>query len=302
MKLLCWWRQRALARAAVGADALSGSLPLQEHLQRCPACQQFWQELRHLSAELGGLAEPLYVTEGFTDAIRHRIAATPVSQKSTPVVSVSLALTAACVLFGLIYWNNRTAQESAAPCRVAANQPSGTVPNAMLPRGKVSRSKSSNRKSSPKSSERTNPAVVPAALPKRNLPQPYWLLRNERARIARRYRKHHRDLIASHPKPRSHGAVKQVARVSALPKWVQWTRWGAYYESHGDYQRAAAAYGTAYAERPEPDLALAAGSAAENAGDVAEALSYYCRVLNQSSEKQQPQKGKETWTLENDTV
>lgn len=84
---------------------------------------------------------------------------------------------------------------------------------------------------------------------------------------------------------------------------VAWTRWGAYYEYHGDYRSAEAAYAQALDKSRDPALVFSAGRAAECAGDVAQAVGFYTRILSQPSKTDnQPKKGSLLWTDEFDTA
>ena len=84
---------------------------------------------------------------------------------------------------------------------------------------------------------------------------------------------------------------------------MAWARWGAWYEANGDYSGAASAYGRAFAEKPDPDMAFAAGQAAENAGDVSQAVLYYTQLLKRPSDRKPlPEKGTSLWNPEHDTV
>jgi hypothetical protein len=76
-----------------------------------------------------------------------------------------------------------------------------------------------------------------------------------------------------------------------------WSEWGCWYEAHGDYGHAAAAYGQAYQEQQNPTLAYEAGVDSERAGDMTQALGYYAMVLSTPfetpSQRSSLQKGNE---------
>ena len=83
----------------------------------------------------------------------------------------------------------------------------------------------------------------------------------------------------------------------------QWARWASYYETHGDYTHAADAYARAYSTLPTEGTAFAAGQAAENAGDVSQAILYYSQILRQSlKQKPQTEKGTFLWNSEHDAA
>ena len=81
-------------------------------------------------------------------------------------------------------------------------------------------------------------------------------------------------------------AVKPKTHVAdaALAKSVGWADIGAYYERAGLYGEASDAYALAYAEKQDPGLAYAAGCAAETAGDIGQAVTFYTELLDKSSE------------------
>ena len=64
---------------------------------------------------------------------------------------------------------------------------------------------------------------------------------------------------------------------------VDYASIGSYYESAGQYDDAANAYVQAYAQSKDPDLAYAAGRAAEKAGDQSMAFEYYSRFLGDNA-------------------
>lgn len=320
MSLLCRWRQRALEQAALSGSALPHDPALQQHLSGCASCRRYWNELRVLSAELAALSEPLPSGEGFAESAWARFCAARTSPK--PPLRLAFVLTAAvAVILGLFLWNQvrylasgerpngNTGQVASTPpasvspgekekahARVAeGSQGKGVRPSTGLPHTKRSPSASKIALSSTQAWRKW--AAI--TQPKRRL-----ALRQKAGlrTYARRYR-HQRHRVAFVPKRSTHPSSPQRRMMApARPKWQQWSQWGDYYASQGDYERAATAYGSAYAERPDPQLALAAGQAAENAGDVTRALSYYTRILNQPSAKKPPEKGSSLWNHANDTV
>lgn len=322
MSLLCWWKQRGLANAVVSSDTLDNYPHLQKHLQCCPECRSFWNEVRQLSRELNGLVEPLPAPDGFASAVWARVTTHPAPRRRSVGVLAPVAALSFCAALGLVFVPRTPPQPAELPAPAATGQrilprkapqvadvKKGTPPNpknsSVELKGRSAAGK--NRLSGLQLDTQPVKAGFASGSPvlqgRAILPQPRWLLKKDRPLFARRDRKQRMRVAQVKEAFTPKAAPKQqgVSR-STPPKWAQWTRWGMWYEAQGDYRRAAAAYGSAYAENSDPDLAFAAGQAAESAGDVTEALTYYTQILNCSQEKNDSQKGTDTWTHEPGTV
>jgi hypothetical protein len=317
MSLLCRWKRRVLEQAALAEDDRLHPPALKAHLDRCASCRRYWQELRALSWELSALSEPLPASDRFSELIWARIAADPVSTKRLLPFAPILAVAAVLILGFLLWSRNHLSSPNGVVkgegAQVASTSASKTLSggpgkqNSLVSeehRGADHSSKQSMASRAPlverdATSTHSRRRVAAIAPPKYRAP----LRRKTSTRTyARRYRRH-RDRAALLAKRQTKPSGSQrIASVPPRPKWEQWSQWGAFYASHGDYQRAATAYASAYAERPDPELALAAGQAAENAGDVTQALAYYSRILNRPSAKKSPEKGTSLWNHANDTV
>lgn len=70
-----------------------------------------------------------------------------------------------------------------------------------------------------------------------------------------------------------------LARRTPTPSASETAMWGAYLENAGDFRRASVAYDLAYQKAAAPELAFAAGRAAESDGAIERALAYYTTLL-----------------------
>jgi tetratricopeptide (TPR) repeat protein len=129
----------------------------------------------------------------------------------------------------------------------------------------------------------------------------------------RRVRFIHDKQMMAHMKTIKPGAGAQL--VSATKTYssgrqpVSWEQTAFWYEYQGDYRSAAAAYEQAAPERPTDSVMFNAGLASECAGDVAQAIEYYARVLkherqqeSQSKQDSQPKKGTRKWNENQDSA
>lgn len=304
MNLLCLWRQRTLAKAAMCEGSLAEHSRLQAHLHQCPSCHRFWKDIQSLTGELVALAEPLPADDGFADSVWMRLSAAPVrARRLSALVPVTAAT--ACVALGLFLWNRGIAARYSATPSVLTEPRNQVTGGAPVPPRAV-------KEDSPpltKKQEGKRVAAAPSSGKKRRergtqVQKRSWK-RSEIRRIAQRSRKPETSAAKKHvAQQQAEPETKQVVTAPLRPTPEQWQAWGVYYESQGDYERAAAAYGHAYSEQPDPSTAFAAGRAAERAGDVTQALVYYTRILNHASDKnasdrREPQKGTFLWSHEN---
>lgn len=300
MNLLCLWRQRTLAKAAVSEGSLAEHPRLKEHLRRCAACRRCWQDLQSLTGELASIAEPLPSGDGMTNAVWARIALAPIpARRGGRLVPVAVAV--ACTAFGFVLWN-RLANAPATTARLMAAEQAGKAVSEKVAIDTAIKTTVSETQKTPVKTENPGKRITSATADKKRVVQNVQARKRrwKRTEIRRMAQRSHRPEVRVVRKQRSRHLqhrTKQVATV--LPTPVRWQAWGVYYESQGDYERAAAAYGKAYAEQPDPATAFAAGQAAESAGDVTQALVYYSQLLKSSSEKKEPQKGTLLWSHEN---
>jgi hypothetical protein len=203
----------------------------------------------------------------------------------------------ACLAVGFVLWN-RLSQAPAATARQAGSEQAAQAAidsaiktvDSQAPRSPI-------RTVNPEKRAVSSPTPVKKRVVQDNPVQKRRWKRSEIRRIV--HRTHRTRLRVAQRQPSPQQKPKRVAAVSPRPTPAQWQAWGVYYESQGDYQRAATAYGNAYAEQPDTATGFAAGQAAESAGDVTQALVYYTQILKSASEKREPQKGTLLWSLEN---
>jgi len=274
MNPLCEWRQRALARYAAQARSLPADSALANHLARCERCRRVWDDLRRIAFDLSRTLSAPSPSPTFMADVRERVAAARVPERRPLPLALSAAALCLLILVG-VWWIRPGPVVHNSPVERVARQPDRSAQQAAA-------------QASVSNSKRRRPQERTAAVAPRPLRQ---AARRHAARIARAPRPPRR--IIAHAPPESH--AKRPAR-NQRPSWIAW---GAWFESWGDYRRAAAAYGRAFEQRPDPDTAFAAGRAAECAGDVAQALDYYSRLLDRAAgAKSPPEKGTHLW---NDT-
>jgi hypothetical protein len=304
MSLLCVWRQRKLAEVAAQRETLTANPGLREHLKQCASCRRFWEDLRNLTGELSALEEPLPAGDRFADAVWDRLT-TPVARTRRVSVWLPVTAVAACALVGVVVWriypfrqHEKMIMQTTVPAnQIPVNQhiakpsvPVQPTPEKRLQTVSTKRSPSPSEGSGVRStsSHRIGKRNRGEGHQKRIALRRYWLVQKRYAERKKRVREQEKQ--------------KRVATVNRPPTPEQWKAWGAYYEAQGDYQRASAAYGQAYAARPDTETGLAAGQAAESAGDVAQALSYYTQLLNRPTGKKPPEKGTRLWNHEDTSV
>jgi hypothetical protein len=254
-RLTCALASRALARqAALGRPPGCRSW-LGAHLAACDRCRQTWVEFGRLTDGLTELIAAPRPPDRFTAAVVERMVR---PQHRPGLVAPVLSAAVAVTLLVVAYQRLRPAAPSAASSHrlVAAELRSPTVIDP---------------------EDRSNPiaSVVVKPPPKRRAP----LVNNRAAGRHRPWRPARRNwtrrpagIVRPRSRPGSRGAPRP-------PTPEQWTLYAALADSAGRPRDAAGAYGRAFAATGDPGLGLAAGQAAESAGDMGDAVDYYARLL-----------------------
>ena len=275
MKVFCRFRRRALERSAATLESFDSQSPLGRHLNRCPGCRTYFEDLRMLATALQANRQE-QESNGFEDRVWSRIEA---RQKASVTASLLrqgvslqavLALGAAALLVvSVVGWIRF---QPKGPTIMAGIPPDQKTVNAE----KESTSKTSpvpnkKRMSTPIKLRLTHQPDQPVRHKRRRNPAPDFL--RKPSRIA---------LIAPHIRPIS------PAR--------QWLSKGAWYEACGDYAQASSAYKQAFRYEPDPGIAFIAGRAAESADNVEDAVEFYANILsNHPSGPPAPEKGIIPW-------
>jgi tetratricopeptide (TPR) repeat protein len=289
MRLLCKLRQRAYARAAVRGDSVGLPAHLAKHLKRCEACHQEWSALERLTVHLAQSLESPEPTSSFQQAVWDRIKAPPAPPERAFVrFAPAAALLAFVTLLCILPWTIPPTKERSA----SLSLPMPSLPDAALQRyasAPTSRTSEAAKSAAPKALKPTRKRNVQTrAKPSPRATKP-------ESRRSRRPRPSPRYLVRG-AKERPSSRIAAADTKSPVASKIQWTTWGAWYEASGDYRLAAAAYRRSLEEKNDPSVEFAAGRAAECAGDLAEALDSYSRILNQTSgAKAAPEKGTLQW-------
>jgi hypothetical protein len=270
MSLFCLLRQRALARHAALSLPLDSRSALAKHVARCATCRAYESDLRRLTADLPNALPRPTPSADFSEQTWQRWQARERARRSSFPALHLLGAAGGAACLGMFWWN-RPPSPAAVPTVVSRSQlpriQSAALP-ATLP-AQLVQARTSVRKPAPK-----------RAVPKRRVREPD-------RRLYLHVRRQRTLQLARQPAP-----PQRAAPGAAVPPRINWAAWGAWYDAQGAYHEAAAAYGRAYAEQPTPLLALAAGQAAENAGDMTLALTYYTKSLQRPAEMHSaPEKG-----------
>jgi hypothetical protein len=253
-RFLCAFYQRLLARCAVLGETPRPASRLAVHLARCAGCRAAWEDLRALAASLPQAIALPTASRDFTAGVWNRIG---VNARRARVGAAVLSVAAFTLLAALCGPRGHEARAPAAapgaPVRVAAGASGiGPVTPAAQPPSTI------------------RPAHdVPGRIHLRQTPQ----------RVAFR--------TTTRPPVHRQRGERRGSAGNGLPHPELdaggWAEIGARAESSGDLRLAAAAYRRAYDDTMDPALGLAAGRAAEEGGDVAEAVGYYAALLRSPS-------------------
>lgn len=291
MRLFCRWRQARLAREICANQSALSPSALSRHLVQCADCRCAREEMVRLNEELAqGFAIPL-ASEQFAQDIFEKIEARAVLPKRrVSLENVFLVGGCAAILLCIVLWRQSQQNPDIAPSLLAANSPVQRPTSTMPKKGRLSLSKIAVERSPISTQAEPKPKNV--------------------ARIVRKKRKLH---FASHSTRKPYRRYRSLAwqpqiqpRTAILSpemRSVRWTQWANFYENHGDYAQAANAYARAYNAVPTESTAFCAGQAAENAGDVSQAVLYYSQILRQPlKQKPQPEKGTRIWNSAHDAA
>ncbi len=292
MNLTCYLIQRKLANEAITPLHDNSNASIERHIARCQPCRDRLELLQSLGNELRDCLSAPQPSSGFGDVTWDRLmAAAPTRPRFG---ALALTFGASVLLLAVIALTTRTGwyQQSSAPTAIARSTET-TKPN-------ISRVAANNLR------VETTHSKIPTVSPRlRHAPRARKRMDTSIRRSIRRPNIRRqllaRDTAVSNvAKPVS----KMLSSVSASStRTATWTQWAAWYESYGDYRSAEAAYAAALAVKPDPALEFHAGRAAECAGDVAQAVDYYSRILKQEPRDQAgPKKGSMLWNEKHDSA
>ena len=288
MSLLCRWRQHHFAQDIIAGETVSSALS--QHLAQCAACHHAYSRMQRLHQELAQSILFPAASEGFTDAVRAKILARTQTPQRSNLPKTALALSGAAVLLLCVILlrseNWRTKPEISVMPAVVAPKPEKPHPTQNF--ALVFPSKKTVRL--------TGTAEKSPLVPHRNR-----LRTVRRSRIAFAPPHRSRRTVAFHEKPKRLAALAPL--LSPEIRSQQWAQWANVCENRGDFSRAADAYAHAYNTLPTEGTAFSAGQAAENAGDVSQAVLYYSQILRQPlKQKPQTEKGTFRWNSERDAA
>jgi tetratricopeptide (TPR) repeat protein len=281
MKLACLRFRRALAEYAATDREIPPDGKLAKHLAVCEGCsrEMDWFRAAHNGLEQSLTAEQ--ASAGFTDAAWVRFSAPAQPRRSFAAVLAfsSTAFVAAIAI--VIFWKPQP------PMQVTASIP--TAPAV--------------KKTAASSVTEQIDIMTNFAKPThRNVPA---ITRPEKGRSHKPASIQHRRVFIKHRmahKTRSKSGAQIASASGTHPVKLQpfsWVQVASKYEYLGDYRSAAAAYARAARERPVDSLVFNAGRTYECAGNVAQAVEYYTRILKNEREQTQPkqdsQPKKGTW-------
>ena len=292
MNLQCYLIQRKLASLAVSSLSGRAVSRVEEHISRCDSCRGQLQKLENLSRELRDCIAAPQPSSGFCDITWDRLVTTA-AVRPRPWISALAFGAAVVVVLTVGVW----ARQFSAGSRSPLPAPS--------PIANSSQSRGAN--ASATETHTNGPPNKVANLPAKATPRP-----GSRTSTAKKIRRHYPkrilrpQVIARGPGMSNvwkTGPKSVQPQTTPLTQSATWTQWAAWYESYGDFRSAEAAYAAALAVTPDPALEFHAGRAAECAGDVAQAVDYYSRLLKQDSRNEAgPKKGSMLWNEAHDSA
>jgi hypothetical protein len=322
MILICWWHRRRLVRKVVRGEPITQGSSLSRHLGACAACAMARRDLTALREALPASLSAPSISEDFSAKLQARLRTAVETQPTAPCGSLNVrrgfdwryAFGAAvgAATFGLAFWvlfaRNRP---------VAIGITGGPVPPGHgAARNRQARLHELKALNEP---QRIGSAAAGAlnAFPKRIRTGHQGLRHRDGRRVAHRERRHRAHawrnrLLASGAPHRSRSRVETVPGAPGLPAYTvgavqdatglailtrsaarAWSDAGEDCEALGDFSRASAAYARACETEPDADLAIAAATNAECAGDMAQALEY-CALALRPAERGAEQTGSTT--------
>jgi tetratricopeptide (TPR) repeat protein len=284
MKLACLRFRRALAEYAATGRAIPADGKLAKHLAVCNGCSR---ELDWFRAAHNGLEQSLTAEQasaGFTDAAWARFSAPAQPRRSFSAI-LALSSTACAVVIALVvFWKPQP------PMQVTASIPTApavkkTAVNSVTEQIDIMTTFA-------KPTHRNAPAIT---RPEKGRSHKPASIRHRRVFIKHR--------IAHKTRIKSGAQIASASGThSARTQPFSWVQVASRYEYLGDYRSAAAAYARAARERPVDSLVFNAGRTYECAGNVAQAVEYYTRILKHERDKEpqlkqdsQPKKGTWQW-------
>ncbi|GEM_PF-5115959 len=261
------------------------------HIVQCADCRRAYNELVRLKEELTqGFAIPA-VSEQFAQGIFEQIEARIVVPKRRTRLGNVLAVGGcAAVLLCVVFWQQSRQNPSAEPSVLAGNSPAQRSTSTIQKKERLIVPKVAVERSPIASQVKSKPKITTRVVRKKRR---VYLASHSTRKPSRRSRS-----LAWQPQIEPRAAI-----LSPEMRSQRWTQWASYYENHGDYSRAADAYAQAYDAVPTESTAFCAGQAAENAGDVSQAVLYYSQILRQPlKQKPQPEKGTRLWNSAHDAA
>lgn len=286
MKLSCLIHGRRLSERAAAGMELSPSDPLYGHLENCKHCTELAQELAATADRIRTLRSNVIAAPGFQDRvwadIQTRLTA---NRRQGRGRNVAVALAAAsCVLAVIALWprGNRT---DATPQRVAFMNEASVGASRVV--GNVDVESVGTHRKTPAA---VSIPKIDTSVNRRLASIPAHGVRN-----SSNPRRPRRALKPTVGQSLAGTRSAKSPATSTTGSRIQWAAWGAWYESVGDYQTAMDAYGRALDERPDTGIALRAGQAAEQAGNLQQAVDYLSQALTDDSNPPSIQKGTSLW-------
>lgn len=284
MKIACLRWKYTLAKYAAGNREIPPSGSLARHLAACRECsREFdWYCAAHRDLQRSLTAEK--VAADFAAATWERFSAATPPRQSPAAIPLLSAACAAGIVVVLLWWKPWV------PTRATP-----TLPVTVTTKATVSRTAEQLAMQTSAAKSTAGDSLSPTPSEQRYAENPTQPHR-------RRGRTHAPQHMVRRQPSRMDLRRIAVAKSPTGTQPASWEQMASWYESHGDYWAAAAAYGQAVRENPTENRVFDAGRTSECAGDMAQAIDYYARLLTQeraqkphSRQDSTPAKGASQW-------
>ncbi len=270
MKIACRCIRSVLAQYAAADREIPPTGAVARHITVCAECSNELKWFRAAHRSLMETRTSEQASADFADSVWTRFSASGAPHRSlTPRFALSIAASVVAVMLMINLRHLRTPVHNdvsghSSSMRVASRRAAGPAELFSAPM-KI------NAMVDPDISKRV----------KKRSDEP-GLVRYRRARL-----RHGKRMMARIVSKTNHTQLASASKAhSARKQLIPWDQVAAWYENQGDYRSAAAAYVHAAKEKPTDVRVFRAAQALEYAGDIAEAVEYYTRVLKHENDQE----------------
>ncbi len=299
MNPICRFVEKIAAESAVRGEASPPSQLAARHLDRCPKCRKALHGVLAIAHELSTIKLKIDAPNRFADEAWSKLQHAQAAREHAPTKRLALAagIVVAAAALAVLVHSLAPSKLSIMPLKVVQAKRQDTAAFARNETRIAAVGETKKADANVRTAPSTRTARLKSAGP---------LKSPKTVRHKRRHLISGKAMLAIRPATmpaKTHTSLTKVAAKSVIDPVTAWRKWGEYYEYRGDYWSAEAAYSRAVAKSSDPSLAFSAGRAAECAGDVAQAVDYYTRILKRANQTEhEPKKGSMLWTEDLDTA